>query len=174
MKDEIGRYRTQSLFWETRTQIRPTKDNYDAIFTIKNYDHEVDGKVYYSLKNIYLSYDHIPGYEYQFALDVFGSWEHWQKIANDSIFKKNVADWREELEVRLKADAIRSLIKQSRINDAKAITAAKYLAEKGYVPTRGRPSKEEVEREKKIQAGVHKELQDDMARLGLSIINGSK
>ena len=56
-------------------------------------------------------------------------------------------------------------------NDAKGVNAAKYLAEKGYLSKRGRPSKEEVERERKIQAGVSKELEGDMERLGLKVVN---
>ncbi len=60
------------------------------------------------------------------------------------------------------------------IVDAKGVNAAKYLAEKGYLPKRGRPSKEEVERERKIQAGVNKELESDMERIGLKVVNGGK
>jgi hypothetical protein len=54
--------------------------------------------------------------------------------------------------------------------------AAKYLADKGYavLNKRGRPSSEEVERELRVQAGASKELEDDMKRLGLSVVNGGK
>lgn len=186
LKDAMGRYRTQSLFWELRMKgdenLRGSTDgtssprNYTPLFTLKDYDLEKDGITYPSLKKKYMSYDHIPGFEYEFALDVFGSWDHWNKLANDTIpaIKNVIKEWRDELEIRLKAQAIKALIQTSRLDDVKGFNAAKYLADKGYAPQRGRPSKEEVEREKKVQAGVSKDLEADMERLGLSVVNGTK
>lgn len=170
MKDRIGRYRTQSLFWETRSD----EKGYIPLFTRKNYDHTVDGIVYPSLKKIYLSYDHVPEFEYEFAMDIFGTWEHWQMFATDSIFRKDVKEWRQELEIKIKADAIRGVILASKGDDAKGVQAMRYLADKGYSPKRGRPSKDEVERERKIAAGIKDDLADDMARLGLTVITGTK
>lgn len=174
LKDSMGRYRTQSLFWEFR--FKEDEDKYSPLFSLKEYDLEKGKVTYPSLKQIYMSYDHIPGFEYEFALDVFGSWDHWSKLATETIpeIRNTVKGWRDELEIKLKAQAIKSLIAASREDDAKGFNAAKYLADKGYAPTRGRPSKEEVEREKKIQAGVSKELQEDMERLGLSVVSGGK
>lgn len=174
LKDDMGRYRTQSLFWEYR--FKEDEAKYPPLFTIKDYDLEKDGITYPSLKQIYMGYDHIPGFEYEFAMDVFNSWDHWNKLANETIpvIRNEFRAWREELEIKLKAAAIKSLILTSKEPDAKGFNAAKYLADKGYAPQRGRPSKEEVEREKKVQAGVSKELEDDMARLGLTVVNGGK
>lgn len=174
MKDKMFRYRTTSLFWETRTSIRPTEIDYDPIFTLKDRDIIKDGVTLYSLKNIYMAYDHIPEYEYEFALDVFGSWDQWQRLANDSTIRTHIKDWRLEVEVKLKAEAIRAMLAASREGDAKGVAAAKYIADKGYSVKRGRPSKEEVERERKISAGVSKDLEHDMERLGLSVVNGGK
>lgn len=176
LKDSMGRYRTQSLFWEFAFLNKERENVLEPLFTLKDYD-LVKGEVTYpSLKTIYMTYDHVPGFEYEFALDVFGSWDHWNKLASETIpaIRNTIKEWREELEIKLKAQAIKSLIQTSRIDDVKGFNAAKYLADKGYAPTRGRPSKEEVEREKKVQAGVSKELEADMERLGLSVINGSK
>lgn len=170
MKDRQGRYRTQSLFWETRSD----EKGYIPLFTRKGYNHTVDGITYPSLKLIYLSYNHIPEYEYEFAMDVFGSWDHWYLFANDSIFRKDVKEWRQELDIKIKAEAIKAMLAASKGEDAKGVAAAKYLADKGYVQRRGRPSKEEIERERKISAGVSKDLETDMERLGLSVVNGSK
>ena len=170
MKDRMGRYRTQSLFWETRSD----EKGYIPLFTRKNYDHTVDGVVYPSLKLIYLSYDHIPEFEYEFAMDIFGTWEHWQMFANDSIFRKDVREWRQELDIKIKSEALRGVFLASKTDDAKGVQAMRYLADKGYSPKRGRPSKEEVERERKIAAGVTEDLAGDMERLGLSIINGGR
>lgn len=174
LKDDMGRYRTQSLFWELR--MKEDTEKYSPIFTLKDYDLVKDTVTYPSLKTIYMSYDHIPGFEYEFAIDVFNSWDHWSKLSNDTVpaIKSVIREWREELDIKLKAAAIRALIQTSREPDAKGFNAAKYLADKGYAPQRGRPSKDEVEREKKIQAGVNKDLEADMERLGLSVVNGSK
>lgn len=172
MKDAQGRFRTLSLFWEYRKPEVAAK--YPPLFTIKEYDHTVDGVTYLSLKKLYMDYDHVPGFEYEFAMDVFGCWEHWQRLCSEGEAKKLIADWRAELEIKLKSQSIAAMIRASKDNDAKGVAAAKYLAEKGYELKRGRPSKEEVEREKKIAAGVRDTLDSDMERLGITVINGGR
>lgn len=169
MKDDLQRYRTQSLFWELRYG---TEDKYPPIFTLKSENIERDGVTYYSLKKIYMSYDHVPHMEYDFALDAFGSWDHWNKLANDTIpmIKDEIKSWREELDIKLKAQGLKALINAARDNDAKGVQAAKYLAEKGYATKRGRPSKEEVERELKQEAGIKKQLESDLQRIGLKAV----
>jgi hypothetical protein len=173
MKDDMGRYRTQSLFWELRHE---NDNRYPPIFSLKSYDLVKPEGTYPSLKQIYMAYDHIPNFEYEFALDVFNSWDHWTKLANDTIpaIKDEIKTWREELDIKIKAKTLKAMIIASMDNDAKGVNAAKYLAEKGYLPKRGRPSKEEVERERKVQAGVNRELESDMERIGLKIVNGGK
>lgn len=173
MKDDLGRFRTQSLFWETRYG---TEDKYPPLFTLKSENLEKDGIEYISLKKIYMSYDHIPNFEYEFALTVFNSWEHWQKLANDSFpaIRNEIKSWREELDIRLKAQALKALILASKDNDPKGIQAARYLAEKGYLSKRGRPSKGDIEREVKLEAGQRKQLQEDLERIGLKIMEGGK
>lgn len=178
LKDKMGRYRTQSLFWEYAflNNGREEDNVLDPLFTIKDQDIVRDGITYPSLKKIYMSYDHVPGFEYDFALDVFNSWDHWVKLADNSTadVKATIRSWREELEIKIKAKAIKAVMNASLTDDAKGFNAAKYLADKGYAPTRGRPSKEEVEREKRIQVGVSKELEADMERLGLKVVSGGK
>lgn len=173
LKDDSGRYRTQSLFWELRYG---TEEKLPPIFTLKSEDLEKDGVNYISLKKIYMSYDHVPNFEYEFALAVFNSWDHWQRLANDSHpkIKSEIKAWREELDIKLKAEGLKALIYASKDNDAKGVQAAKYLAEKGYDTKRGRPSKEEIERQRKIEANVKKELTDDMERIGLKVVNGDQ
>ena len=169
-KDDLGRYRTQSLFWELRHGVDTNK--YPPVFTTKDEDIKRDGITYKSMKKIYMSYDHIPGYEYEFAMDVLGSWDHWNKLANDTIpeLKNMIQGWRDELDVRLKALGLKALIHASRDNDAKGVQASKYLVEKGYIQKRGRPSKEEMERELKVSTKAKKELNDDLERIGLKVV----
>lgn len=167
MLDKMGRFRTTSLFWEYRKDA----EKYPPLFTTKDRDYTVDGVTYRSLKAIYFSYDHIPSNEYEFALDVFGSWEHWIWITTKSQLKGMFASWREELEIKIKANAIRTIIQQSR-DPEKGLAAARMIASgehKGETK-RGRPSKAEVERERKIEAGVRDNLEADMERIGLSVV----
>jgi hypothetical protein len=164
LKDKVGRYRTTSLFWESR------HPDYEPLYSIKEYDLEKPEGTYPSLKMIYLSYDHIPGYEYDFAKDIFGTWDHWVKLCNISQLRTDIQDWRDELDIRIKSQSLKAMMMASRDNDAKGVNAAKYLAEKGYEKKRGRPSKEEVSRETKIQSAANKELEADMERVGLKLV----
>ena len=168
LKDSLGRYRTLSLFWETR------HPNLEPIYSIKGYDLEKPEGTYPSLKKIYLSYDHVPGYEYEFAMNIFGSWEHWAKLCKISQIRNDIQEWRDELDIKLKCKSMKAMMTAALDNDAKGVNAAKYLAEKGYETKRGRPSKAEVERETKVQAKVNKELENDLERIGLKIVGNSK
>jgi hypothetical protein len=178
MLDSIGRYRSKSLFWELRKIER--SDVYEPLFTTKDKPHTVptfDKKgliTYPSLKQLYLSYDHVPGHEYEFAMDVFGSWDHWNHLHQSSL-KGMLQGWRDELTVKLKAEAIKKMIAASKENSAVGINAARYLADEGYLPKKvGRITKEEKLREIKLAAGVRDDLATDMERLGMTIIQGSK
>jgi len=53
------------------------------------------------------------------------------------------------------------------------VNAAKYLVEKGYMTKRGRPSKEELEREKKHILGINKDVASDLERIGLKVVNNA-
>ena len=171
MLDTLGRFRVTSLFWETR---RENEVDYPPIFTVKPRPHTVNGITYPSLKAIYMSYDHIPYFEYEFALDVFGSWEHWVKLTN-STMEDLFQGWRDELTIKLKSFALKKIIKQAREDSVAGLKATQYLADEGYVPKKvGRISKIEKERQVKIAAGVRDTLQNDIKRLGLDVIDVSK
>ena len=178
MLDSQFRPRITSLFWETRKMGR--EEDLAPMFTTKDRNHTVPNQLgdslitYPSLKQIYMTYDHVPEYEYEFALDVFGSWDHWNKLCKSTL-KEMFAGWREELAIKLKAAALKKMMHASFEPTSTGINAAKYLADEGYVAAkRGRVSKADKERQAKIAAGVNEDLKDDMARLGLEVINGSK
>ena len=88
--------------------------------------------------------------------------------------KDEIKAWRDELDIKNKALGIKALMNAARDNDAKAVNAAKYLTEKGYISKRGRPSAEEVERERKQAVGLNKELDKDIERLGIKVVQGGK
>jgi len=86
-----------------------------------------------------------------------------------------IKGWRDELDIRLKATGIKTIMKHSLDDDPKGLQAAKYLVDKGYaVKKAGRPSREDVERELKTDARAVREQQADMDRIGLKIVNGDK
>ena len=164
MKDEKGKWRTYSLFWEYRI------DNHPYHWTLLDSDREFEGKVIPSLKKIYLDYNHVPGFEYDFAMEVLGSWAHWEKLCVSGV-KQHVASWKEELEVKIKANSIKSIIQASIEGEgASKLQAAKYLDGKGYAPTRGRPSKEEKAGRLIQDNAVNNEIADDLERVGLKAI----
>lgn len=162
------------MFYELVGNSTDEADITKPFFTTKDHNLEKEGTIYWSMKNIYFSYDHIPGFEYEFALDVFGSWDHWVMLCESSGTKDLVQGWRDELSIKLQAKALKALFKTAVYEGAKGTPAAKFIADKGWEVKRGRPSKLELEKERKIQAGVSKELQEDMERLGLSIVSGGK
>lgn len=169
MLDSMGRYRTTGLFWELRRN-NEQADKYPPLFTIKAKDHTVDGKTYRSLKAIYFSYDHLPNVEYDFALDVFGSWDHWVWLATKSGLRETIKSWREELDIKIRAAAMKTIIEQSRDLE-KGLSAARMIVGDEHKGTkRGRPSKEETARQQKIAAGIRDNLEDDMERLGLKVV----
>lgn len=158
--DDRGRYRTLSLFLEIAYDA-------DAIYTLKGYDHEYNGKTYISLKRLFLEMSDPT--EYEFANTYLADWEHWQKICNNKVLAQEIAKWRYELELKLRSEGIQWVIKSAR--KKQNWLAAKFLAERGWeVRAAGRPSKEEVDRNTAIESAIHKEFQDDIARL--KVING--
>lgn len=154
-KDSTGRWRTKSLFVETIQ-----KDQLDAgflpLYTLKGKGGMDD------LHKMYIAIGDPT--EYQFAEECLGGWAHLQHLRGLAWFKKHIDAWKDELEVKLRSDAIQEMRLAAK-EGTRGISAQKYLAERGWEKKRGRPSKEEVERERAIQARMDEELHDDASRL---------
>jgi hypothetical protein len=146
LKDTIGNFRTMSLFFETNNT------NYEALYSLKDYDHEVDGKMYPSLKKIYLQFEDPT--EWEFVEAVFGNWRHWERICNNKLIFPYIEQWRKELEIKLRSKAIRDIVKLSKTKDS----AAKWVAEGNWKGKKtGRPTKEVQERELNISKEIHEQ-----------------
>jgi len=147
---------TQKLFLEL---------GYDAdvaIYTLKDYDYEYEGKTYKSIKRLYLEMEDVT--EYQFANEYFYSWNHWQRICNNKVIRKHIDEWRDELELKLRSHAIRNIIDMT--SEERGFQAAKYVAEKGWEKgSVGRPKKDTSERDAKIEERLHEDFAGDVARL---------
>lgn len=138
-KNEKGNLLTDGLFWELCI---PEKRQ-ACIFTTKDEDIERDGKKYISLKKRYLELEDPT--EYEFATTHLDGWKHWKKISTSYSLSKDVEEWREELEVRLRAKGIAGILSEA---ECGSYNASKYLADKGWAPKRagkaGAPSKERI------------------------------
>lgn len=156
-KDKEGRFRTLSLFKETCRN----GSAYTPEFTLK--DHDPGGLP--SIKRAFVTSEDPTGYTT--AMDLLGSWEHWNKLFSTKKFKEELDKWKEEQDVRIRSKAIKALKETALSEGSKGTSAARYLADGGYLgkSTRGRPSKEEVTRERKIQAGIVNELAEDEERI---------
>ena len=97
------------------------------------------------LKNVYIEMSDPT--EYLPAMALTGDWQHWQAIRNHHKLKHIFDFWAQELEMKLKSEAVRTMISQSMQPGGTA--AAKWLAEKGYLQdvtnkkAVGRPKTEE-------------------------------
>ena len=154
MLDSMGKMRTQSLFLELGY-------GDEAFFTLKDEDYEYNGKVYPSLKKLYLETEDPT--EYKFATSHLLGWKHWQRMCENKVIRKHIDEWRDELEVKLRCQAIGDAIVQARSGH---FQAAKWVADRGW-STRGagRPTKSEIEHEKKIQANIDNEYGADVVRM---------
>ena len=95
--------------------------------------------------------------EYLFGETYFENYEHWTMIANAPWMKPYLEKWRKELDLKVRAEALVRIRKESESDESKnSFQANKFLVEKGYVQVdekdkeskkRGRPSKEEINRE---------------------------
>lgn len=161
--EKNGRY-TKGLFFEmTLPETRGS-----AIYTLKDWDHEVDGKVYKSLYRLYMEVNDPT--EYKFAVAHLDGWEHWEILTNCSWFKPYVERWRRELELRMKSEALARIMRESKTSGKESFQASKYLLEKGWEPKdtaskRGRPSKDEINREARSIVEERNRIEADYERL---------
>lgn len=157
-KDEKGRYIVQGLFLEDRY-------NTDlAIYTFDGEDKEYKGVVYPSLKRLYLEECDVE--EYNFAKKYLYDWPHWKRLCSNAIISRHIDQWREELELSIRSEAIGTMVHLALNEDS--YQAAKFLADKGWVKnSRGRPSKEEVEGELKKRAEIEAQYQDEFQLIEL-------
>jgi len=155
MRDVTGRYLTKALFVELTD--REMAEKYPPLCTIKE------------AHDLYMTI--ADPTEFAFAKVLLHRpdttfWDHWQRLLNTGDFMVYLTKWREELDAQIKSEAVER-IKGLAIEN---VAAAKWLADKGYSEKRkaGRPSKQEVENEKKLMATSEKTINDDAARISLT------
>ena len=158
-RDEMGRWRTQSLFFEFYIK-GETGAKYPPVFTLK--EREWQGLP--SMKQLFLSYEDPTGYA--FAIAVLGSYSHWKKLCTLKWFNEHLSEWQDELEVRLRSKGLRNVVNVAKGTTASAFNASKWLADRGWAPKRGRPSATEKKAELKRQTQIEEAIEADAERMG--------
>src|SRR3546814_3940606 len=66
--------------------------------------------------------------EYEFANKHLANWNHWKRLLANVIIRRYIDEWREELELKMKAKAVREM--QALVNSENGnFKAAKYRSE---------------------------------------------
>lgn len=154
-KDKLGKPLTQSLFLEHgyNTEF--------AVYTFKDNDHLYEGKLYPSIKKLYLQMEDVT--EYEFSNTYFLGWNHWCRLIDNKLIRQEINTWRDELEIKLRARAIKAMIKQA---DSGNYQASKWLADRQWITrAAGRPNKLEIEAEKNKVNRINDEFSADIIRL---------
>lgn len=157
LKNDMGNFRTKTLFLETCENLAKDK----PLFTLKDRDH----RGFICIKKVFMGYKDPT--EYAFAMAVFNSWDHWKKLQNNKNLTCHFNSWREELEIALRSEGIRTLRNMTSRNDSTGYNAAKFLAEKGWEKdARGkRKTVKDKDRDSRIVAEAIKSIDDDLARI---------
>lgn len=159
--NSMGRNYLRALFYETTEG-----DKSSVVYTLKRRDH----LGYPSLYRLYM--EACDPTEYRFAVSNLNGWSHWQELVNAPWFQVYLDEWRLELEIKLRSDALASILTLSRLeSNPNAYHANKYLLDASWKPKeagkRGRPTSAQVRAEIMSQAASKAEIEDDAKRMGL-------
>jgi len=156
LTDTMGRPLTQSLFLEIGYS------DY-AVYTLKEYDYHYKGKHYHSLKKLYLAEEDPT--EYSFAEKHLLGWQHWKRLCENKVLSKHIEEWREELELKIRSQAVRDMMNMCASENGN-YSAAKFLADRGWDKrAAGRPSKKDKEAHLRMEERLADEFEADLKRL---------
>lgn len=157
-KNASNAWLTQRLFYEMSGA-----DKTGVLYTLKEEDHEG----YPSLYRLYMETNDLT--EYAFATKYLGGWSHWKVLSEASWFKPYAEAWREELEVKARSVAVANIMRAADAPGRDGVSAAKYIAEKGWVkPTagkRGPVAKQKIQEEAQLLYEKEQEQRSDLERL---------
>ncbi len=161
-KNNQGVHLLKPIFFELDEVGRPF-----AQYTLKNYDHTFEQREYKSLRRLYVELEDPT--EYLFAETYLDGWEHWKKLSNSSFFQTYLKDWREELEIRLRAKALVRIKARAEANTKDSLQADKTLLTGGWKTeeekTRGRPTKAKITEEADKLFKQRSEYDEDFERI---------
>lgn len=124
---------------------------------------------YPSLYLLYIQEEDLT--EFEFATKYFESYQHWKSITQKFWMAQHIAEWREELELKIKARNLKSLINKAESDSS----VAKYLLDNKWIEDaqnnnqgtnlRGRPSKQEIKNHLRLITEQEKMIEDDIERM---------
>lgn len=144
-KNDFGVHFIKALFIEWDA------DRNTAIYTLSDKDRTIDGRFYPSLGKLYLEMEDPT--EYIFSCSYLDGYVHWKKLCNSGIVSPFIKEWREQLELKIRAQALNNVRKKAENSqDKESFQANKFLLsgqwktpeEKAKV---GRPSKATIRAE---------------------------
>jgi len=150
---------------------REAADRYDstikAPYTLKIYD-DKDG--YLSLYLRYIEAVTVDPTEYLFATTYLHDWKHWTQLQKSPFFQDSLREWRAERDALLASILVRKMVRE--VNGPKGFEATQFLLRNGWSDnqtksTKGRPSKEMIEKAAHQLAVGKTRVSDDLQRLGL-------
>lgn len=156
MKDSMGRYLTQSMFLELgyNTEF--------AMFTLDDEDKTYDGKLYPSIKKLFIEFGDVTCY--LFSKEYLLGWNHWKRLEENKAIRHHIDQWKEELALTVQAEGIRSIVDIA--IDKDSFAAAQWLAKRGWIEKKaGRPSKEQIEADKRSDARLKEDYLKDVNSL---------
>jgi hypothetical protein len=143
------------------TQVTP------PVYTLRDWHYtRPTGEYLPSLYLLYMEMGDVT--EYNFATTYLDGWEHWGMLCNSEFFKPYIARWREELALKIKAEALQRLQEVAKDPTSKNFTEVnKYLADMRWreKDSKGRPKQSDVDRAAKIIARDTKDLEEDYERV---------
>ena len=111
--------------------------------------------------------------EYKAAIELVGSWQEWERIKRDwPTFNNHITLWKEELDVKLKSEAIERI---NKLAETEHYQANKWVAEEGYSKQSraGRPSSREKKKVAEELARAAAETKEERERV-LKLVNHGK
>lgn len=166
LKDSMGRYRT-NLFYEFN---KSRHEDTPPLYTMRE-------TAYAGLPSAYLIYM-LSENEYEAAIKLVGSWNHWQRLLKSRPFVEGPEEafswtglnaWREEKRIKDQAVAYNQIKRSA----AEGNVQAQKLIFEGENKTakRGRPSQAEIKKAAKEQADLTSRMKEDYKRMSL-VVNG--
>jgi len=159
-RNNQGVYFTKGLFYE-----QCLGDKSSVVYTLKDQDHEG----FDSLYRLYMETEDLM--EWDFANAYLGGWGHWKQLCQCSWFKPYIRRWREELELKVRASALRRIKAEAKTNSKNAYTANKFLVDGAWKTkeenknTKGRPSKDQINKAANEMARNQNEIDEDLERI---------
>lgn len=160
-RNPMGRRYLRALFFEEVGEDKST-----VVYTLKREDH----LGYPSLYRLYL--ETADPTEYRFARAHLDGWSHWKELSEADWFAPYITEWRHELEVRLRSEALATIVAVAKDEtNSNSYHANKYLLEGPWKAVQkknvGRPARGTTHSEIIAQAGLKREIDEDAERLGL-------